>query len=54
MFVLFSLSVKAKNLLVLYLSAAGVRGGDSDLDSPEVHGPRGRLIGPGRVLDKGR
>ena len=33
----------------LYLSDAGVRGGDSDLDSPEVPGPRGQLIGPGRV-----
>jgi len=26
---------------VLYLSDAGMRGGDSDLDFPEVHGPRG-------------
>ena len=26
---------------VLYLSETGVRGGDSDLDSPEVHGPHG-------------
>jgi len=34
---------------VLYLSDAGVRGGDSDLDSPEVHGPYGQLIGPDRV-----
>jgi len=34
---------------VLYLSDAGVRGGDSDLDSPEVHGPHRRLIGAGRV-----
>ena len=32
---------------VLYLSDGGMRGGDSDLDSPKVHGPRGRLIGPG-------
>ena len=31
------------------LRATGVRGGDLDLDSPEVHGPRRRLIGPGRV-----
>ena len=31
-----------------YLSGAGVRNGDSDLDSPEVCGPH-RLIGPGRV-----
>ena len=35
--------------LFLHLSGAGVRGGDSDLDSPEVHGPHGRLIGPVRV-----
>ena len=41
-------SVRAKNLS-LTLSDAGVRGGDSDLDSTEVHGPRGRLIGPGRA-----
>ena len=34
---------------VVYMSEAGVRNGDSDLDSPEVDGPRGRLIGPGRV-----
>jgi len=34
---------------VLYLSGTGVRNGDSDLDSREVYGPRGRLIGPGRV-----
>jgi len=26
---------------VLYLSEASVRDGDSDLDSPEVHGPCG-------------
>jgi len=26
---------------VLYLSEAVVRDGDSDLDSPEAHGPRG-------------
>jgi len=26
---------------VLYMRGAVVRGGDSDLDSPEVHGPRG-------------
>jgi len=26
---------------VLYLSGAVVREGDADLDSPEVHGPRG-------------
>ena len=34
---------------VLYLSDAIVRDGDSDLDSPEVHGPCGRPLGPGRV-----
>ena len=27
--------------LCLYLSGAGVRGGDLDLDSPKVHGPCG-------------
>ena len=30
-----------------------VRSGDSGGDSPEVHGPRGWIIGPGRVVDKG-
>ena len=34
---------------VLYLSEAVVRNGNSDLDSREVHGPRGRPVGPGRV-----
>ena len=34
---------------VLYLSGSSVRNGDSDLDFAEVHGPCGRLIGPGRV-----
>jgi len=48
MFVLLVPPVRRKTS-VLYLSDGGVRGGDSDLDSPEVHGPRGRLIGPGRV-----
>jgi len=46
--VLFSLPSERKTS-VLYLSDTGVRGGDSDLDSPEVHGPRGQLIGSGRV-----
>jgi len=40
MFVLFSPPSRQKPS-VLYLSDAGVRGGDSDLDSPEMHGPRG-------------
>jgi len=48
MFVLIFLP-SGKEPQSLYLSDAGMRGGDSDLDSPEVHGPRGRLIGPGRV-----
>jgi len=30
-----------------------VRSGDSGLDSPEVHGPRGWIIGSGRGDDKG-
>jgi len=34
---------------VLYLSGTVVREGDVDLDSPKVHRPRGRPIGPGRV-----
>ena len=48
MFVLF-FPPSGQKTSVLYLGDAGVRGGDSDLDSPKVHGPRGRLIGPGRV-----
>jgi len=48
MFVLIFLLSELKTS-VLYLSDAGVRGGDLDLDSPEVYGPHGRLIGPGRV-----
>ena len=48
MFVLSFPSVGAESLS-FYLREAGVRMGDSDLDSPEVHGPCGRLIGPGRV-----
>ena len=48
MFVLIFLLSERKTS-VLYLSDAGVRGGDLDLDSPEVHRPRGRLIDPGRV-----
>jgi len=35
--------------LRFYLSEDVVRNGDSDLDSPKVHGPYGRLIGPGGV-----
>jgi len=34
---------------LFYLRAAVVRSGDSALDSPEVPGSCGRLIGPGRV-----
>jgi len=30
-----------------------VRDGDSGLDSPEAHGPRGCIIGPGGGVDKG-
>ena len=30
-----------------------VRGGDSGMNSPEVHRPRGRVIGPGWGIDKG-
>jgi len=30
-----------------------MRSGDSGLDSPEVHRPRGWIIGPGRGVDKG-
>jgi len=30
-----------------------VRSGDSGLDSPEVHGPRGKIIGSGWGGDKG-
>jgi len=30
-----------------------VRSGDSGLDSPEVHRPRGWIIGPGWGVDKG-
>jgi len=30
-----------------------VRSGEPGGDSPEVHGPRGWIIGPGRVVDKG-
>jgi len=30
-----------------------MRSGDSGLDSPEVHRPHGRIIGPGRGIDKG-
>ena len=48
MFVLFSPRSERKTSF-LYLSDAGMRNGDSDLDPPEVHGPHGRLIGPGRV-----
>ena len=44
----FSLS-QGENLLPFYPHKASVRSGDSDLDSPEVRGPRGQLIGPGRV-----
>jgi len=46
--VLFSFHSERKTS-VLYLRLGGVRNGDSDLDSHEVHGPRGLLIGPGRV-----
>ena len=35
--------------VLFYPSTAVVRSGDSDLDSPEVHGPHGQLIGPGKV-----
>ena len=42
-------SIGAENLWHFYLSEAGVRKGDLGLDSPKAHGPRGRLIGPGRV-----
>jgi len=52
MFVLIFPSVGRKTC-VLYRSGAGVRNGDSDLDSPAVHRPRGRLIGPGRVSRRG-
>jgi len=48
MFVVIFLPLGRKTS-VLYLTGAGVRDGDSDLDSPEVHGPRTRLIGPDRV-----
>ena len=47
MFVLFVPSERKTS--ALYLSEAVVRTGDSDLDPPEVHGPCGRLIGPGWV-----
>ena len=30
-----------------------VRGGDSGMNSPEVHRPQGRVIGPGWGIDKG-
>jgi len=30
-----------------------MRSGDSGSDSPEVHGPHGWIIGPGRGVDKG-
>jgi len=42
-------SLVGRKPLPFYLSVASVRDGDSDLDSPEVHGPRGRPIDPGRV-----
>jgi len=48
-----SSSVEARNPFLFYLREAGVRNGDSDLDSPEVCGPRGRPIGPGRVWIRG-
>ena len=44
---LFSLS--GRETSPFYLHGVGVRIGNSDLDSPEVCGPRGRLIRPGRV-----
>jgi len=52
MFVLFFLPSGRKPSL-FYLSKASVRDGKSDLDSPEVHRPRRRLIGPGRVPIRG-
>jgi len=48
MFVLFFLPLGGKPL-AFYRSKASVRNGDLDLDLPEVHGPHGRSIGPGRV-----
>ena len=30
-----------------------MRSGDSGLDFPEMHGPRGKIIGPGGGGDKG-
>ena len=48
MFVLSFPSVGAESLS-FYLGEARMRMGQSDLDSPEVHGPHWRLIGPGRV-----
>ena len=38
-----------RKTLHFYLSEAVMRNGDSDLDSPKVHGPCRRLIGPGGV-----
>ena len=40
---------RSENQSPFYPSEAIVRRGDLDLYSPKVHGPRGRLIGPGRV-----
>jgi len=34
-------SLVGRKPLPFYLSVASVQDGDSDLDSPEVHGPRG-------------
>jgi len=48
MLVLSFPSVGAESLS-FYLGEARMRMGQSDLDSPEVHGPHWRLIGPGRV-----
>jgi len=58
MFVLVSLPL-GREISFFYLGKAGVRdddfsvrSGDSGLDSPEVHGPRGRSVGHSWGVDK--